>query len=190
MANEFSYSFDRFSILVVEDNGDMKMLLSSVLKDLGIGRVEAASDGGEAVEFLKLVATDPLRAGIQMLDMIVSNWQMAPMDGLELLRWVRRNKESPDRFIPFVLVTSFADLSRFKQARDAGVTEFMAKPYKLQRCAIGFSPSSNGRASMSRPLSFSAQIDAAARMRSRASNAGLSTRRKMSSTRQSLRNGG
>ncbi len=131
MANEFSYSFDRFSILVVEDNGYMKMLLASLLKDLGFGRVETASDGSEAVEFLKLVATNPQRAGTQTLDIIVSNWQMAPMDGLELLRWVRRNKQSPDRFIPFVLVTAFADLPKLKQARDAGVTEFMAKPYTI-----------------------------------------------------------
>ena len=131
MANEFSYSFDRFSILVVEDNGYMKTLLASLLKDIGFGRVETASDGTEAVEFLKLITTNPQRAGIQTLDMIVSNWQMAPMDGLELLRWVRRNKQSPDRFVPFVLVTAFADLPKLRQARDAGVTEFMAKPYSV-----------------------------------------------------------
>lgn len=131
MANEFSYSFDRFSILVVEDNGYMKMLLASLLKDIGFGRVETASDGTEAIEFLKLIKTNPIRAGIQTLDMIVSNWQMAPMDGLELLRWVRRNKQSPDRFVPFMLVTAFADLPKLKQARDAGVTEFMVKPYSV-----------------------------------------------------------
>ena len=132
MANEFSYSFDRFSILVVEDNGYMKMLLASLLKDLGFGRVATASDGTEAIEFLKLITTNPQRAGIQTLDMIVSNWQIAPMDGLELLRWVRRNKQSPDRFVPFVLVTAFADLPKLKQARDASVTEFMVKPYSVE----------------------------------------------------------
>lgn len=131
MANEFSYNFDRISVLVVEDNAYMKMLLASLLKDLGFGWVEAASDGGEAIEFLKLVATDSQRAGIQSLDIIISNWQMAPVDGLELLRWVRRNKQSPDRFIPFVFITAFADLPKLRQARDAGVTEFMAKPYTI-----------------------------------------------------------
>jgi len=126
-----SYDFERFAILVVEDNGFMRHLMTSVLKNLGFGRVDAASHGGEAIDFLRAIGKSPSRGGLMSIDMIVSNWQMEPIDGLELLRWVRRAKDSPDRCVPFVMVTAFADMPRLRQARDAGVTEFMVKPYSI-----------------------------------------------------------
>ncbi|MDA0262373.1 MAG: hypothetical protein O3A21_09300 [Proteobacteria bacterium] len=81
MANEFSYSFDRFSILVVEDSGYMKTLMASLLKDLGFGRVETASDGSEAIEFLKLITTNPQRAGIQTLDIVIHGAKLGHGNG-------------------------------------------------------------------------------------------------------------
>lgn len=131
MSDVGAYNFERFSVLVVEDNAYMRYLMFSVLRALGFGRVETKSDGGEAIEFLKALGKNPSRGGLMSLDMIISNWQMEPVDGLELLRWVRRAKDSPDRFIPFLMVTAFAEIPRLRQARDGGVTEFMVKPYSV-----------------------------------------------------------
>ena len=126
-----AYNFERFSILVVEDNTYMRLLLVSVLSALGFGTVLAEPEGGKAIETLKLVATKPQRVGIMSLDMIVADWYMAPVDGAMLLNWVRRDKESPDRFIPFTMLTGLADLDKVAEARDAGATEFLAKPFSV-----------------------------------------------------------
>lgn len=126
------YNFERFTVLVVEDNPYMKSLLYATLKALGVGNVRAASDGAEAIDILKLIKTNPGRAGMMSVDIVLSNWMMEPVDGLRLLRWVRMSKDSPDRFLPFIMLTGYADIKRVGVARAAGCTEFMAKPFSAQ----------------------------------------------------------
>lgn len=130
-----NYNLERFSILVVDDNRYMRQLLVMSLKALGVGTVKQAEHGGDAIEVLKLMALDPVKAGIMSIDAIFSNWQMSPVDGLMLLRWVRRAKESPNRFIPFVMVTGYADPAKVAEARDMGLTEMLAKPFSVQGVA-------------------------------------------------------
>ena len=128
-------SLDRFSVLLAEDNSYLRTLLLQSLKALGVGNVRTVGDGGEAIEVLQLIEKDPMRAGMMSVDFIVSNWQMSPVDGMMLLRWVRRHKESPCRFIPFVMVTGFADKEHVAEARTLGVTEMLAKPFSVDTVA-------------------------------------------------------
>lgn len=130
-----AYDLQRVSVLVVDDNSYMRSLLLNSLKALGVGQVKTVGHGGDAIDLLKLMGTDPMRAGLMSLDVVYSNWQMSPVDGVMLLRWVRRHKESPDRFIPFVMVTGYADRDKVAEARDLGVTEFMAKPFSVDAVA-------------------------------------------------------
>ena len=104
-----AYSFDRFNILVVDDNAYMRLLLQTLLHALGVGNVISTSDGGEAIEFLKKVKEDPTEAGVSSIDIVFSNWAMSPVDGTMLLKWTRRHRDSPDRFMPFVMVWGYAD---------------------------------------------------------------------------------
>lgn len=129
------YSFQRFSVLVVEDNSYLSTLLLQCLKAIGVGNVRQASDGGEAIDILNLMKKDPTKAGLMSVDLIISNWQMSPVDGLLLLRWVRRHKDSPHRFIPFIMLTGYADRDKVSQARDMGVTEILAKPFSVSSIA-------------------------------------------------------
>ncbi len=129
--NMVDYNLDRFSILVVEDSPFMRSMIMNSLKILGAGTVNTCDDGGAAIEFLQLVHSDPMKAGVQSIDFIISNWVMSPVDGMMLLRWVRRHKESKDRFIPFIMLTGYAAVERVHEARDLGVTEFLSKPYSI-----------------------------------------------------------
>lgn len=124
-----NYNFERFTVLVVEDNGFIKGLIVSSLNTLGVGNVKTASDGGEAIELLRLMKNDPGKAGMMHVDIVLTNWQMEPIEGLQLLRWIRRSKESPDRFMPVIMITGSADKEKVAEARDMGVTEFLAKPF-------------------------------------------------------------
>lgn len=111
----------------------MRRMQRMLLSALGVGNIFEAGDGGAAIEFLRKVKENPAEAGVSTIDLIMSNWQMEPVDGAMLLKWVRRHKESPDRFISFVMVSGYGDFERVAEARDLGATEFMAKPYSVQK---------------------------------------------------------
>ena len=124
------------TILVVEDQMQIRGLLASVLRTFGVGNILRASNGAEAIELLRTVSRDPAAAGASRVDAILSDWVMHPVDGAMLLRWVRKHKESPNRFLPFVMITAFSDPHRVELARDLGVTEFLSKPFSAQSVAI------------------------------------------------------
>jgi two-component system, chemotaxis family, chemotaxis protein CheY len=130
-----AYQFDRFSCLIVEDTTFMRSLIVSALNALGIYQVKLAEHGGDAIDLIRLMKTDPMKAGIQSVDLIISNWQMSPVDGMMLLRWVRRGGDSPNRFIPFLMITAFSEPERVLEARDLGVTEFLSKPFSVNQLA-------------------------------------------------------
>ncbi len=129
------YNLSLFTVMVVDDNSYMRNLLRSVLLRLGTGNVVVANAGGQAIELLKLMQEDPRKAGFSGLDFVMSNWEMSPVGGLMLLRWLRRHKDSPDKFVPFVFVTGHADLVKVQEARDLGATEVLAKPYSIDKLA-------------------------------------------------------
>ncbi|MEQ8194717.1 MAG: response regulator, partial [Rhodospirillales bacterium] len=122
------YSFERLNIFLVEDNAYIRQILESLLRQLKFGRVETASHGAEAIEyfqnFKKIRATGEI-------DIVLSDLVMSPLNGLLLLRWLRTAKESPNRFMPFIMLSGAADHEYVKAARDLGVTEFMAKPFSV-----------------------------------------------------------
>ncbi len=132
MAN---YNFDRFTVLVVDENSYMRSLMTMALKALGIGTVKTAKDGGDAIDLLRLMEQNPMKAGMLSVDIVFSAWDMSPVDGMMLLRWIRRHKESPDRFIPFVMVTGHAEPDNIREMRDMGVTEVLAMPFSVNGVA-------------------------------------------------------
>ena len=62
-------------------------------------------------------------------DIILTDWVMEPMDGLELAKELRTNPLSPNRTVPIILITGYSAWSRVENARDIGVTEFLIKPF-------------------------------------------------------------
>lgn len=103
--------------LVVEDNPFMKDLLRQILRTLGVQQIVEASDGAEGFELFKQLNPD-----IVLLD-----WQMEPVDGLELTKLIR-GKDSNNRYVPVIMITGFSEIDRVTLARDAGVNEILVKP--------------------------------------------------------------
>ena len=129
------FSFRSFRILVIDDSSAIRQLIHSTLDIIGVGTVEVAAHGGEAVELLKK-STKPMddrryRPGGSSFDIVMTNVDMPTVDGMMLLRWIRRHEESPDRFMPVIMVSSYADPAKVREARDAGDTEFVAKPFTI-----------------------------------------------------------
>ena len=111
-------AFDHLKALVVEDNQHMRTLLRSLLNALGITAVYEATNGEDAFALLR----------DRQPDLILSDLSMSPMDGLEFAREVRMSKSSPNPYIPIIMVTGHTERHRIEAARDAGVTEVLAKP--------------------------------------------------------------
>jgi two-component system, chemotaxis family, chemotaxis protein CheY len=122
----------RLSVLVVEDSPFLRSLLANSLKVLGVGQVCLAEDGGAAIDFLQLVKNNPMKAGVQGIDLMLTNWEMSPVSGEMLIRWVRRHKDSTDRFLPILMITAYSERARVHQARHLGVNEVMSKPFTIK----------------------------------------------------------
>lgn len=123
---------ERLSVMVVDDSQFIRTLVINALKAIGVGQVTVAEEGGAAIETLTRIHRDPVRAGIMGIDMIISNWEMAPVNGPMLLRWIRRHKDSPDRFLPFLLLTAYSEAARITEAREMGAHDIMAKPFNIR----------------------------------------------------------
>ncbi len=120
-----AFNLKKLSVLVVEDTVPMRKLLASVLETLGVGTIMTAGDGARGFElFCK-----------ESPDIVLADWYTAPMNGIELTQEIRRNPLSPNRVAPVILVTGYSAMARVALARDAGVTEFMVKPFSASDLA-------------------------------------------------------
>ena len=113
-----NYNLENLKVMVVDDYSPMRKLLYSLLRELGINNLSQSSNGKEALKNLK--GTEP--------DLIITDALMEPMDGLEFTRKIRQGDADVDPFIPIIMVSGQTEMSFILKARDAGVTEFLAKP--------------------------------------------------------------
>ncbi|WP_166934062.1 response regulator [Rhizomicrobium electricum] len=114
--------FDKLRILVVDDNQHMRKLVVAVLQAVGVRDLFEAADGEHAWRALR--DTNP--------DIIVLDWQMDGMTGLEFARLVRNSPRSPNVYVPIIMLTGHTHVEHVRQARDAGVNEFLAKPVTVK----------------------------------------------------------
>src|SRR5262245_24784777 len=105
--------------LVVDDYPTMREIIRSGLKSLGYSYVKEARDGIEALELMK---TSPVQ-------FIIADWQMPRMDGLELLRTIRKTEVLRD--IPFMMVTAQAERSQVVEAIREGASNYLMKPFTI-----------------------------------------------------------
>jgi two-component system chemotaxis response regulator CheY len=104
--------------LVVEDNEHMRILIRTVLKAFGMREIHECKGGADALSYL----------AINKCDFIITDLAMAPMDGLQFTRAVRELPNRADCVVPIIMLTGYTERRRVEAARDAGVTEILAKP--------------------------------------------------------------
>ena len=111
-------SLSALQVLLVDDNQHMRAITSAVLASAGVKKVREAADGGAALEILREHA----------VDLAIVDFNMFPLDGAEFTRLVRNSPDSPNPYLPIIMMTGHSERSRVYEARDAGVTEFVVKP--------------------------------------------------------------
>jgi CheY-like chemotaxis protein len=121
---------DRLSVLVVEDNEYMLDIFITALKRMGFTRTQRAKNAKDAVDYLR--ASSKGFAGGELVDIVISDLVMGTISGQHLLQWLRDDKASPNRFMPFVMISGAADRVNVEGAREKGVTEFIVKPFSVE----------------------------------------------------------
>ncbi|HET7084805.1 MAG TPA: response regulator [Rhizomicrobium sp.] len=116
------YRFDRLKVLVVDDNVHMRKLVTTILQAFGVVQILEAENGERAWSLLR--ESNP--------DVIILDWVMEGMSGVELIRMIRTNPQAPNPFVPVIMLTGHTSLEHVRQARDAGVNEFIAKPVSVK----------------------------------------------------------
>ncbi|MHB8886214.1 MAG: response regulator [Methylovirgula sp.] len=104
-------------ILVVDDYQTMVRIIRNLLKQIGFENIDDASNGQDA-----LAKIQEKRYGL-----IISDWNMEPMTGYQLLQKVREDKDRSD--IPFIMVTAESKTDNVIAARKAGVSHYIVKPF-------------------------------------------------------------
>jgi len=110
--------FDLLKILLVDDNHHMRVLIGEIMRAIGVTEVFEANDGAEALSKMRQ----------QNIDIVMTDLSMQPLDGIDFTRLLRNSPDSPNQMCPVIMITGHSTQKRVKEARDAGVTEFLAKP--------------------------------------------------------------
>ena len=104
-------------ILIVDDYKTMLRIIRNLLKQLGFENVEEATDGSEALQ--------KLRDG--EFKLVISDWNMEPMTGLQLLKEVRADGSLKET--PFIMITAESKTENVIAAKQAGVNNYIVKPF-------------------------------------------------------------
>lgn len=106
------------NVLIVDDYKTMLRIIKNLLKQLGFNNVDEATDGSMAYE----------KINNKQYGMIISDWNMEPMTGLELLKKVRGDGND----IPFIMVTAESKTENVIAAKQAGVSNYIVKPFNAE----------------------------------------------------------
>lgn len=105
------------AILVVDDYSTMVRIMKKLLKEVGFDNVDDANSGTAALEMMSK----------KDYGLIISDWNMEPMTGFELLQKVRADEKT--KTLPFIMVTAESKQDNVKAAKQAGVSNYLIKPF-------------------------------------------------------------
>ena len=110
----------KMPILVIDDYNTMRRIVRNLLKQLGFDNVDEAADGAEAFTKLKE----------KPFSLVISDWNMEPMSGMELLKKIRADEKL--KALPFIMVTAESKPENVIAAKQAGVSNYIVKPFNAE----------------------------------------------------------
>ena len=110
--------FNKLRFLVIDDNAHMRRILRTLLHGFGARDVYEAEDGAAGLEAFTHYSPD----------IVLTDWEMPIFSGLELAQMIRQPGTNTNPYAPIIMLTAHSERKRVIDARDAGITEFMAKP--------------------------------------------------------------
>lgn len=108
------------NVLIVDDYKTMLRIIRNLLKQIGFDNVDEASDGSAALRSLRS----------KDYGLVISDWNMEPMTGLELLKEVRADNKLKE--MPFIMITAESKSENVIAAKQAGVNNYIVKPFNAE----------------------------------------------------------
>ena len=108
------------NVLIVDDYKTMLRIINNLLKQLGFSNIDEATDGTMALEMFKT----------KSYGLIISDWNMEPMSGLDLLKNIRGGTENKN--VPFIMITAESKTENVIAAKQAGVNNYIVKPFNAE----------------------------------------------------------
>jgi CheY-like chemotaxis protein len=117
-AGAASRRLDGLTVLIVDDNQNMRRLLHTLLRAIRITEIREADSGKDALAILTAVTPD----------LILTDLAMKPLNGLDFVRLLRSDRTCPAATVPVIMLTGYSEETMVMKARAAGVNDFVAKP--------------------------------------------------------------
>ena len=114
----YRIDFNKLRFLICDDNPHMRRILRTLLHSFGAREAYEAEDGATALEMYTHYVPD----------IVITDWAMPIFDGLELTQMIRQPGANANPYVPIIMLTGHSEKKRVIAARDAGITEFLAKP--------------------------------------------------------------
>lgn len=114
-------NLQEMKVLVVDDSRIVRLALKQFLREMSIETVELAEDGADAIKKLREFPAD----------LVLCDLHMVPLDGIEFTRLLRSAEDSPNPYLPVLILTADATAAQLRNALGAGANDFMSKPIKL-----------------------------------------------------------
>lgn len=106
-------------VLIADPDEKIRQLVRDVLANAGFQNIHQTDNGRQAIDFLES----------QNIDLLITDWRMTPVNGIQLIDYVRKDENSPNPYLPVIMLTGKAEAKDVVKARDSGVTEFLVKPF-------------------------------------------------------------
>lgn len=116
------YRFEKLRFLVVDDNQHMRKLIITILQAFGTKTIAEAADGEKAIALMRDFTPD----------VIFVDWAMEGMSGIDFAKTLRTSTQTRNPFVPIIMITGHTSADHVRQARDAGINEFLAKPVSVK----------------------------------------------------------
>jgi two-component system, chemotaxis family, chemotaxis protein CheY len=110
--------FQRLRFLVIDDNAHMRRIVRQLLHGFGSREIFEAEDGAAGLEAV----------GNHNPDIVITDWAMPVFDGIEFTKSIRQPGTTLNPFVPIIMLSGHSEKRRVMEARDSGITEFLAKP--------------------------------------------------------------
>ncbi|WP_373089304.1 PleD family two-component system response regulator [Sneathiella sp.] len=116
-----NYNFKNLDILFVDDNKNMHLIVKHLLLAMNIDKFRSCVNANNVFRMMK--ESPP--------DIIISDLKMTPLNGFDLIRLIRKGEKDVDAYVPILVLSGQTDMGTVIEARNAGATEFLAKPVSI-----------------------------------------------------------
>ena len=106
------------NVLIVDDYKTMLRIMKNLLGQIGFSKIDEATDGSMALDMMRT----------KKYGLVISDWNMEPMTGLDLLKSVRSTEDKSQQ-VPFIMVTAESKTENVIEAKKAGVNNYIVKPF-------------------------------------------------------------